>query len=355
MLRFLLATLLMLTGFAYGQQAGLFEDVLKKYQSEQHFNGSLLVATAGKIDYLGAAGIANRETGAAILPSSRFKIASITKTFTAVLIMQLVEKEQLDLRATIGTYLKDYQGEAKNKVTIENLLTYSSGLPNCESYIGEKIYNTPISRDSFIIKYCSGDLLSEPGTKFSYNNGDYVILGKIVEKLSGKNFEQCLAEKILRPLKMNNTGMLKEKSVVKGLLSSYLYDDSLKTFTADPPYYIENYFAAGAMYSTAEDLLKFDVGIFSHKILKPSTVKLMLTPHPSLDNVGLGFWISEKYGALDSRFAYRPGGIYGANVNWIHLIDSNRAIIALSNTSAGNLFEISQQLSAVAVEIRNKK
>ncbi|MBC7935731.1 MAG: beta-lactamase family protein [Rhizobacter sp.] len=343
-----LFALLFISGFAHGQKAGGFDDVLKHYQLEQNFTGTLLVANHGKINFQAATGKPRRDSGTNILLKSKFKIASITKTFTAVLIMQLVEKEQLDLKATIGTYLADYNGEAKNKVTIENLLTYSSGLPNCESYIGEEIYRQPITRDSFIIKYCSGNLSSNPGTKFNYNNGDYVILGKIVEAVSGKSFEECLEAKILKPLKMPNTGMLKSTALVTGLVPSYTYDDSLKIFTPDPPYYIENYFSAGAMYSTAEDLLKFDQGIFSCKILQKKTVALMLTPYPSLGNVGLGFWISENYGALNSRFAYRPGGIYGATANWIHVIDSNRAIIALSNSNASNLFEISQQLNAVA-------
>lgn len=97
-----------------------------------------------------------------------------------------------------------------------------------------------------------------------------------------------------------------------------------------------------------KDLLKFDQGIFRYKLLKKTTVDLMLTPHPNLDNVGFGFWTSEKYGLLNARFAYRPGGIYGSSANWIHVISPNRAILVLSNTDAINLFEMSQQLNGIA-------
>ncbi len=336
-----------LTGLTFAQNPE-YSKLLNYYHSEKNFNGVILVATNGQIDYLNGNGISSRQSITTINSKSKFKIASVTKTFTAVLALQLMEQGKLNLNATIGEYLPEYSGEARNKTTIENLITYSSGIPNCESYIGDQIYATPISADSFIVKYSSGKLEAEPGTKFSYDNGDYIILGRIIEKLTGKSFRDNLKEKILQPLGMMNTDMLQSKDIVTGLVQSYLFDDSLKSFSADKPYYIENFFSAGAMYSTVEDLLKFDQGIFTYKILKKETVNLMLTPHPKLDNVGLGFWTAAAYGALNTRFAYRPGGIYGSSANWIHVIDSNRTIIAFSNTNATDLFEMSQQLNAVA-------
>ena len=310
----------------------------------------MLVASNGQIDYLNGKGISSRQSSTTINSKSKFKIASITKTFTAVLALQLMEEGKLSLQATIGNYLPLYTGEARNKTTIENLITYSSGLPNCESYISDDIYSTPVTTDGFIVKYCSGKLEAQPGTKFNYDNGDYILLGKIIETLTGKSFRDNLKQRILIPLGMTNTDMLYSKDIITGLVPSYLYDDSLQTFQADKPYYIENFFSAGAMYSTVEDLLKFDQGIFTYKLLKKETVDVMLTPHPALDNVGLGFWTSAKYGALNTMFAYRPGGIYGSSANWIHVIDSNRTIIVFSNTNATNLFEMSQQLNAVVTK-----
>ncbi len=317
---------IILSAQCFGQTAQ-FSDVINYYASKKNFNGAVLVSTNGQIDYLNAAGISSRQSGTTINSKSKFKIASITKTFTAVLILQLMEEGKLDLKSPIASYYPEYSGEAKDKVSIENLITYSYGIPNCENYIGDEIYSKPITIDSFIIKYCSGKPEAEPGTKFSYDNGDYVILGKIIEKLSGKTYLENVKKRILKPLGMLNTDMLYSKDIVTGLVQSYTFDDSLAIFNADKPYYIENFFSAGAMYSTVEDLLKFDQGIFTYKLLKKETVDLMLKPHPTLDNVGLGFWTANKYGALDTKFAYRPGGIYGASANWIHVIDSNRAII----------------------------
>jgi CubicO group peptidase (beta-lactamase class C family) len=174
--------------------------------------------------------------------------------------------------------LPDYNGEARDKVTIHNLLTYSSGIPNCEGNSGIAVYQSMISTDDFISKYCSGKLEFEPGKQFNYDNGGYVILGRIIEKVTGKSFLQNLNEMILKPFEMENTSMLATKDIVSGLVPTYNIDDSTKVFYIDDPMYIENYYSAGAMYSTGEDLLKFDQGIFTYKLLSKKTMDLMLTP-----------------------------------------------------------------------------
>jgi hypothetical protein len=113
--------------------------------------------------------------------------------------------------------------------------------------------------------------------------------------------------------------------------------------------YIENYFTAGAMYSTAEDLLKFDNALFNFKILNKKTVELMLTPYPELYGVAYGFWVSEnKFGNITSKVANRQGSIWGANANWLHLIDKNKTILIISNTNATNLSELTDQLVLVS-------
>jgi CubicO group peptidase (beta-lactamase class C family) len=330
-------------------QTEQFTSVINYYNSERNFNGVSLVATNGKIDYLSGIGIANRQSGTTINSKTKFKIASITKTFTAVLILQLFEQRKLDLKATIGKYLPTYKGEAKDKVTIQNLLTYSSGIPNCEGNTGIAVYQLPISTDSFISKYSSGKLEFEPGKQFSYDNGDYILLGKIIEQISGKSFSQNIKEKILTPLDMENTGMLSTKDIVSGLVATYNIDDSTKQFYNDDPMYIENYFSAGAMYSTAEDLLKFDNAIFKYKLLDKKTVALMLTPFPELYGVAFGFWVTDnKFGNLTTKAANRQGSIWGANANWLHLIDSNKTFIVISNTNATNLQDMTEQLVLVS-------
>ena len=345
--KFLVTAFILLTQFSYGQTKQ-FDEVLNYYKTEKNFNGAVLVATNGKIDYLNATGISNRQSGTTLNSKSKFKIASISKTFTAVLILQLYEHGKIKLNVPFGKYFPKYKGEAKNKVTIENLLNYSSGIPNVAEKIEMKSFQLPLTIDAYIDKYCSGKLEFIPGTKSNYSNTEYIILQKIIENITQKSFESVLQENILRPLKMENTNMLKSEDIISGLTSSYTINDSTKIITADEPYFIENFFGAGAMYSSVEDLLKFDYGIFNYTLLNKATTELMIAPNKKLNNVAFGVWYASGYGTFSKPFIYRTGGILGSCSNWIHTIDDKKSIIVFNNTNGTNLYELSEQLYLVS-------
>ena len=307
---------------------------------QKGFNGAVLIAKDGKIEYLKYTGIANRHYDIKFSEVSRFHIFSVTKTFTAALIMKLYEEKKINLDATISTYYPEYKGEGRNKITIKNLLTYSSGRDLQEMRDFLDVYSNNIwGLDTFIDKYCSGKLINPPGTKFDYSNGDYILLGKIIEKVSGKSYEEMLREKILLPLKMHHTDYLHHIDIIKGMAEGYSYDDSLaQKFYSPTNYYIDNLYSAGAMYSTPEDMLLFDQAIFNHTLLKKETVDLMLTPYSNLDETALGFWVyPKKFGKIETLLAERQGGGYGFHSNWVHLIDKGLTFIFLSNTDAVDL------------------
>jgi CubicO group peptidase (beta-lactamase class C family) len=335
--------MIMFSNFIIGQ-TNQFTDVLNYYNSDKNFNGVALVATNGEIDYINGIGIANRQSGTTINSKSKFKIASMTKTFTAVLILQLFEQDKLDLKANFGKYFPTYKGEAKDKVTIEQLLTYSSQIPAESEDFEMQPYQKSMTLDSFIDKYCSGRLLGEPGTKSNYSNTEYIILQKIIENITSKPYEKVLQEKILNPLKMENTNMLKSEDIISGLVSSYIVNDSTKVVSSEVPYFIENFFGAGAMYSTVEDLLKFDFAIFNYKLLNETNSKLLITPNKELDNVAFGVWYASGYGTFSKPFIYRTGGIQGSCSNWIHSIEDKKSIIVFNNTDGTNLYEMSENL-----------
>ncbi len=327
---------------AFGQKSQ-YDDIFNYYTTEKNFNGAALVASDGKIEYLNGAGFANRQNKTKLTSKSKFRICSITKTFTAVLIMRLVEEGKIDLQAPISRYLPEYKGEGRDKITIDQLLTYSSGLDNNDQR-DEAIYNTQMSPDTLIDKYFSGKLVSEPGTKFNYKNADYIILGRIIEKMSGKPYPAALKEQILDPLKMTDTDYLRNGDIIGSLANSYSFDKTTAAFSNDAPFWIENFYAAGAMYSTVEDLLKFDQAIFEYKILKKATVEQMLVSRPKLSSVGYGFWISPvKFGAITARSADRQGSIFGSNATWIHLLDQKKTVIVFSNTDATNINELREK------------
>ncbi len=326
------------------RQENKFDTIVKQYATTKNFSGIVLVADKGKIIYQQQIGLANRQDKLPITPNSKFKICSITKTFTAVIILQLMEEGKIDLNKTIGAYFPDYTGEARDKVTIHHLLTYSSGIENVDQS-SEAMYALQMPVDTIIKKYCSGRLVSAPGTKMEYKNAEFIILGKIIEKITGKPYAVVLKEKILQPLKMDNSGLLNNKDIIPGLVHNYLVDSTGK-FYNDDPYWIENFYSSGAMYSTSPDLLKFDQGLFNNKLLKQETVKLMTTSYPELWGVAYSFWVNDQqFGKIKTRVMDRRGSIGGANTAWYHFLQENKTIIVFSNSNAADVVELRQQIA----------
>lgn len=344
----LFIVIMLLSKLTFGQ-TNQYSEVVNYYNTAKNFNGVVLVATNGQIDYLAGIGVSNRQAGTNMNPKTKFKIASITKTFTAVLILQLYQQGKIDLNTPFGKYYPTYKGDAKDKVTIQQLLTYSSGIPNTVNDLGMRPYQSPLTIDEFINNYCSENLAFTPGEKSNYSNTEYTILHKIIENVSKKSFSSLLQENILNPLEMENTGLLNSKDIIAGLTSSYTIQDSTNQIISDEPYFIENYFGSAAMYSTVEDLLTFNNGIFNHRLLNESTTNLMIKPNKQLDGAALGgLWYSDGYGTFNKPFTYRTGGLLGSCSNWINSIDDKKTIIVFNNTNGTNLYEFSEQLYLVS-------
>lgn len=289
----LLGLFLITFNIAYSQIQKV-EQVIDSCVKRDNFNGSVLIAYNGKTELLTYQGLSNRHYNIAFSGETRFHIFSLTKTFTAVLIMQLYEKGKIDLDATISTYYPEYKGEAAKKATIRNLLTYSSGRDNKDISSPELIHqaydNTIWSLDDFITTYLSEKLVNKPGTKFSYNNGDFILLGKIIEKIYNKPFETVLKEQILIPLKMENTDFLHHNDIIPNIDEGYSADSN-DPFALHTPTntYIDNFYAAEAMYSTPKDLLIFDQALFNSILITKKTLAIILTADPKLEDTTLGF------------------------------------------------------------------
>jgi CubicO group peptidase (beta-lactamase class C family) len=307
---------------------------IDEYAEAHDFNGTVLVQNKGAIAYQQSYGLANRQFVVPNRNDTKYKIASITKMFTAVLVLQLAEKGRLDLNTTIGNYLPKYKGEAAEKVTIDQLLHHTSGMKNRdENARPDKAivhYQTPMTTDELITQYYSEPLVAQPGATFDYNNADYILLGKIIEEQYGKPFEKVLSEKILEPLGMNMSGMVKQAVTLDNLADTYFFRDDLNALSNDLPVYLENWFAAGGMYSTALDLLKFSNALFDYKLIQPATLEKMIQPGP--DDYGYGVWIDEiQAGGKTIKSVRRPGRIMGAQTMLIHYLDADLTIVVLSN------------------------
>jgi len=312
--------------------------LLENANAKGEFSGVVLIAKGDEIIYKGAVGQANREWKILNDTDTKFRICSITKQFTAMLVMQLVEAGKINLDSTVADYLPEFRKDTASKIKIRGLLLSASDLPVLpdEFYVSE---DAKMADANFVTnKYLQGDLLFESGAKFNYNNGDFIILGAIIEKVSGKSYEANLREKILQPLGMKNTGLLKNENIIENLASGYSFKDG--KFFNESFVQIQNFNAAGAMYSTAEDLLLWDKALMSNKILSKKFTNEMFTPSPQLGFVALGSWRYKlKHGGAEKTIVERQGYINGFCALNLIVPEDKLALIFLSNTETQTLFQ----------------
>ncbi|QWF15061.1 serine hydrolase domain-containing protein [Lysobacter capsici] len=316
------------------------------YAHQHDFSGSVLIVEHGKPLLARQYGLANRAFAIRNDASTKYKIASITKAFTAVLILQLHEQGRLDLDAPMRRYLPDYRGSGGDWVTLRQLLNHTSGLVNFDQVTdaaqairsGLPNYQLPHTARQLADDYCSGDLVHEPGAKFDYNNCDYIALGLIIERAYGQPYEQVLQQRIIDPLGLKDTGVLHQRDIVAGLADTYFRRDDGKALTPDLPAYPENWYAAGAMYSTPRDLATFADGWFGGRLVGDKALAAMIAP--GLDDYGFGVWSYPV--RIDGRRYHavkRPGRIMGAQAQLYRIVEAGLTVVVLANTDATDLDE----------------
>ena len=320
---------------AADSKADAIESLLDRYHELGTFNGAALVAENGKVIFKKGFGFADFEWKSPNTPDTKFRLGSITKQFTAALLLQLVEEGKVSLETPLSDALPYYRADTGAIITIHHLLAHTSGIP---SYTGLPDFFKDVSRDpyavrDFVLEYCSGDLEFEPGAEFRYNNSGYFLLGAIIEQVTGKGYAQALEERILDPLGMRASGYdlaapLLEKRArgyERGLLdvrnADYL-DMSLP-------------FAAGALYSTVEDLYLWDQALYGDRVLPPAAKERMFTPN--LEHYGYGWGIRERPigpGKAERLTVGHGGGINGFNT-LIRRVPEDRHLVVLLNNTGG--------------------
>ncbi|MGI8542304.1 MAG: serine hydrolase [Aridibacter sp.] len=333
----LLVITLMTASFAIAQsKAQKIDELLKTYYDYGQFNGSILVAEKGKVIYKKGFGMANMEWEIPNSADTKFRIGSVTKQFTATLILQLVEEGKIKLDGKLSDYLPDYRKDTGDKITVHQLLNHTSGVP---SYTGLPGFfanesRNPYKVDDFVKKFTSGDLEFEPGSKFSYNNSGYYLLGAIIEKVTGKSYAENLQTRIFDRLGMTNTGYDVHGTILKKRASGYQKTpagfENAAYLDMGLPY------SAGSMYSTVEDLYKWDQALYENKIISAESKKLMVTP--GLENYGYGFDIRDRpIGKTDqkTKIISHGGGINGFNSLFTRAVDQKNTVILLDNIGMG--------------------
>lgn len=294
------------------------------------FEGTVLIGENGNVLYQKSFGFKDKDREEAIENSSRFSIASITKLFTAIAILQLVEEGKFKLSDNLNELLPGYEIPGASEITIHHLLLHISGLPNEK----DNIYKASISPQGFVSETLKNK--SNAIGEFNYANIDYVLLGLIIEKFDNCSYEQSIQKRIVEKYAMNQTGFLKRGQYPENFAYSFSYD-SAATREADPLLYIENYYAAGQMYSTAQDLLKLDQALYDDDFLNEKSKEAMFTSYPEYNYSGYSVWTyNYPFAPTKPKVMERRGGIKGANSVLIRFLDSNKSIIILSNNNYFN-------------------
>jgi CubicO group peptidase (beta-lactamase class C family) len=333
----------------------LIHRLMSRYHTIGQFNGLVLVAEQGKVIYEKAFGKASYEWNIDHGPDSRIEIASITKTFTALMIMQLIEQGKINLNGTIADYLTDYTGEGAAQITIDHLLRHSSGLaqdiadfpPNSNQFpdIVAKINEEFFSLEEQVQLIAKRPLLFAPGAKYSYSSDGYAVLGLIIQRVTGLDYEKALQKFILDPLGMINTGYKDHLAMIpkkaQGYVRSYGGVSRGRQIGISP---------AGGMYSTVHDLFKWEQALYGDGLISQRTKDLIFTKTPFV--VSYGWQISDNYfnDAADSIKMVRcTGSLPGFNSLVVRFPQSKRTIIVMENLKqpAYRQFDIVKNLAAV--------
>jgi CubicO group peptidase (beta-lactamase class C family) len=299
------------------------DSLLTAYQKVSDYNGSVLVARKGTIIFEKGYGYRDKKALLPNDPNTIFQIGSITKQFTSAIILQLKEKQKLSLQDKLSQYIPDYPNG--DQITIEQLLTHTAGIYN---YTNNRDFmkdesTKPITRDSLLALFRNKPTDFKPGEKFNYSNSGYILLGYIIEKVTGRSYFQVVRDNIFRPLHMDHSGFdftrLTSSDKATGynppapLVPAAIVDSSVS-------------FSAGAVYTTVGDLYKWDRALYSGSILSQPSEEAAFTPH--LARYGYGWMIDSLYG---KKVVEHGGGITGFVSFILRVPEDETCIIVLDN------------------------
>lgn len=320
--------------------ASQIDGLLKKYNRLRQFNGSALVADHGVVIHKKGYGYADFEWQIPNTPDTKFRLGSITKQFTSMVIMQLVADGKIKLDDKLAALLPEYRQDTGARVTVEHLLTHTSGIPSYTSLPGfrQNVARNPYRVDDFVKQFASGDLQFEPGSKYAYSNSGYFLLGAIIERVTGKPYEKVLQERIFDPIGMKSSGYDHSETVLARRARGYTVEPS--------GYHNADYldmsipYAAGSLYSTVEDLQLWDRALYADGLLPPALKTKMFTP--ALDDYAFG-WIVRKMKLQDGRTEVltisHSGGINGFSSFLVRIPGEQQLVVLLDNTSGGAKLE----------------
>ena len=302
------------------------DQVASSYTTGNAFMGTVLVVDGDRVLLDKGYGMADLEWGIANAPDVKFRLGSLTKQFTATLVLLLQQDGKLKIDDPVSKHLPDAP-KAWEKITLANLLGHTSGIP---SFTGFKEFGvwrmSPHTTEEELALFRDKPLDFEPGSKFVYSNSNYEVLGAVIEKVSGKKYGDLLRERIFEPLGMKDSGLDTDELILPKRAQGYMPGKGGLVLARSESMTVP--WAAGSIYSTTGDLLKWEHGLFGGKVLSADSLKAMTTPGNG--NYGLGVGVADK-GSL--KVVSHGGGIEGFNTNLAYVPERRIAVVVLSNVN----------------------
>lgn len=334
--------LISLTPFAQNKKGNKIKELVDSMTINQQFNGVILIAEKGKTVFEKAIGYRTYADKKVLKETDVFELASVSKQFTAMVVMQLKEKGLLQYDDLVDKYLNiPYKG-----ISIRNLLTHTSGLPDYQQLMDENWDKTKVAGNADIIEYLNKyhpTALFAPGEKYLYSNTGYVLLASIAEKVSGRDFIEYCNTEIFKKLNMQHTGIrtLAEKAAIKNFAIGHIYVNERNEYVRADSFPSSNYTiwlgnrkGPSRVSSTAADLLKWDIAIRNYTLVSKETMHEAYAPmklnNGTFSNYGFGLQLIFKNNSLQT--VWHDGDNPGYKTLIMRDLIYNRTLILLCNT-----------------------
>jgi D-alanyl-D-alanine carboxypeptidase len=341
-------SILMLIGGLAAAEADKIDDIVKEQMAARHIPGVAIgVVRDGKLTLARGYGLANTELNSPVTENTVFEIGSMTKQFTATCIMMLVEEAKIGLDEKITKYLSEMP-EAWKEITVRQLLTHTSGIKGYTE-VGDfmSLARNPHTQQEIIKLVADKPLDFASGEKWAYSNSGYFILGMIIEKVTGKRFEEFLSDRIFKPLGMTVTRTSDPGAVIPNRASGYMWAGKLMNAPALQP---SSAFAAGFLVSTVGDLAKWDAALYSEKLIKSSSLREMWTPVKlnKGGTSGYGFgWGLENQGG--HKLVAHGGGTAAFSTMISRYVDDKLTVVVLTNLAGADGARLARGIAATYV------
>jgi CubicO group peptidase (beta-lactamase class C family) len=319
-----------------------FDAAVADAMKNQGFMGAVLVANGDRVLFSRGYGEANLEWSIPNSPDTEFRLGSLTKQFTAALVLKLQEGGKLKINDKISTYLPDAP-KAWANITVAELLGHTSGIPNFTDDPTFGVWSaSPHTPAELLAFFKDKPLDFPPGTKFAYSNSNYAVLGVLIEKLGDGAYGEQLKSRLFDPLGMTHTGLDSDDLILPKRASGYRPRAGALVYARSESMTVP--WAAGGLYATTGDLLRWERALFGTKVISADSLKRMTTP--GLGHYGLGLF-SEK---IDGKTVIsHGGGIEGFNTELYYAPETDVTVVVLSNVNTNQTGPLARKLLAIAI------